>query len=80
MFNPLLPDLTTLKDTELEEKVRELTGKYYSALRLGMGSSAHQIVVALEQYREELYKRQQAAVQKVMNKQNKDMDGLINVD
>jgi hypothetical protein len=80
MFHPLLGDLSKLKDSEVENKVLELTSKYHSALRLGMGSAAHQIIIALDQYREELNTRQQNSLKKTMDKvQNKDLDNLINV-
>jgi len=80
MFNPLVGDLSKLKDAELELKVLDLGKKYNAAMRLGMGSAAQQIVMTLDMYRSELNKRQRAAIETTMTKQNKDLDGLINID
>jgi hypothetical protein len=80
MFNPLVGDLTKLKDTELELKVLDLGKKYNSAMRLGMGGAAQQIAMTLDMYRYELNKRQRAAMETTLTKQNKDLDGLINID
>lgn len=79
MFNPLLPDLTSLKDTDLEERMTELNRKIGIASRLGNGSLVFQISVALEAVREEMTRRQSEAAKKLLQKQNKDLDGLINV-
>ena len=79
MFNPLLPDLTQLKDADLEEKLSELNRKLGIAYRLGNGSVANQISIALEALRDEMARRQAEATKKLLQKQNKDLDGLINV-
>ena len=79
MFNPLLPDLTQIKDTELESKIADLNKKYNIAMRLGNGSAAAQIAMTLESFRYETQRRQQEAAKKLMEKQDKGLDGLINV-
>ena len=79
MFNPLLPDLTKLKDTELDTKIADLNKKYNMALRMGNGSVANQIAMTLESFRFETQRRQQDAAKKLMEKQDKGLDGLINV-
>ena len=79
MFNPLLEDLTTLKDTELDTRTNDLNKKYGIAMRMGNGGVAMQIAVVLEALRDEVQRRQLEASKKLMQKQNKDLDGLINV-
>jgi hypothetical protein len=79
MFNPLLGDLTQIKDQELESRMTDLNKKYNIALRMGNSAIAMQIVVVLESIREEILRRQQEASKKLLAKQNKDLDGLINI-
>jgi len=69
MFNPLIEDITKLKDLDLEKKILDLSQKYNLALRLGQGGLAHQIVVTLEQYKYEYQERQRAAMKKLDEKQ-----------
>lgn len=79
MFNPLLENLSSLKDTELESMYSDLNKKYSTSLKLNNSALAHQVTVAITMVREELQKRQQEATRKLMEKQNKDIDGLINI-
>ena len=79
MFNPLVEDLTHLKDADLDSKMTDLNKKYSIAMRMGNGSVAMQIAVILEQIRTEVQRRQIEASKKLMSKQNKDLDDLINV-
>jgi hypothetical protein len=79
MFNPLLEDLSHLKDTELDEKMSDLNRKYSIALKMGNGAVANQIVMVLNSLREEMLRRQSEATKKLMQRQDKDLDGLINV-
>jgi hypothetical protein len=80
MFHPLLENPTKLKDQELENKILDLTRKYHIAASMGQGQVCQQVVIILETLKEEQRKRQQAAMQDGMKKQNKDLDDLINVD
>jgi hypothetical protein len=79
MFNPLIEDLTHLKDTDLESRMTDLNRKYSIALKTGNGSLAMQVAVVIEAIREESLRRQSEATKKLLQKQNKDLDGLINV-
>ena len=79
MFNPLLPDLSTLKSEDVDNKITELMQKYSLAARFGQGMVCQQIVVILESYKDEQRRRQVAATQKLIN-QNKNLDDFINVD
>jgi acyl-CoA hydrolase len=79
MFNPLLDDLTQLKDQDLEAKMTDLNKKYTIALRTGNGSLAMQVAMIIEAVRDETLRRQSEATKKMLAKQNKDLDGLINI-
>ena len=80
MFNPLLGDPSTLKDAELEAKIIDLTRKYTIAARTGMNGVMPQIALALEMYKNELTKRNHAALQSTAKKANGNLDDLINVE
>jgi len=54
MLHPLSVDLTTLKDSEVEEKLQELTRKYFAAQRLGKPELLTQISTFVTIYRQEL--------------------------
>ena len=81
MFNPLLGNLSKLKTEDLENKIFELTKKYYIAMRLGQGGAAQQIALNLDAFKTEQQQRQMASL-KALNKNNQDngLDDLINVD
>lgn len=77
MFHPLQDDLSSLTDSEVEDKLRELSKKYFAAQRMGNISLLTQIGTFVNIYREEMSKR-------YMNRNkgdlDKDLDQLINVD
>lgn len=79
MYNPLLGDPSKLKDADLDGKILDLTKKYHIAARMGHGAVCDQIISALNMYKEEQYRRQVEATQKLAKKQDKDLDDLINV-
>jgi hypothetical protein len=79
MFNPLLPDLSTLKNEDIDNKITELMKKYFLAARFGQGAVCNQISVILEAYKAEQSTRHIKANQKLAN-QNKNLDDFINVD
>ena len=79
MFNPLLEDLTVLKDADIESKMTDLNRKYSIALRMGNGQLALQVNLVVESLRFEIQRRQHEATKKMLAK-NKDLDGLIKID
>ena len=79
MFNPLLEDLTQLKDVDLESRMSDLNKKYNIAMRSGNSALGIQVAVVLEAIKQELARRQVEATKKLMQKQNKDLDDLINI-
>lgn len=81
MFNPLLGDLSKLKNEDLDNKITELTKKYYMAMRLGQGRAAQQIALILDSFRNEQQNRSIKALKDVSkNTQDTGLDDLINVD
>lgn len=79
MFNPLLSNLSTLKNEEIDNKINQLMQKYTIAARSGMGGVCQQIGVILETYKQEQHTRYIAANKKLID-QNKNLDDYINVD
>jgi hypothetical protein len=76
MLHPLQSDLSELKDSEIEDKVNELTRKYYSASRLGKPELLTQLSTFITIYKEELSKR----YKQKLNSDDNDVGQLINVD
>ena len=79
LYNPLLPDPSTLKDGELDERINELSRKYHIAARTGMTQVIPQILMALEMYKIEMSKRSQSALQTTAKRTNGNLDDLIKV-
>ena len=80
MFNPLIENLSLLKDTDLENKIMDLSKKYHIAARMMGGDTSRQIAVVLEQYRTELSRRQMKAMADLAKKSEKSLDGLVKRD
>lgn len=79
MFNPLLEDLTQIKDADLESRMTDLNRKYSIAIRTGNSGLANQVAIVIDALRDETMRRQREATKKLLQKQSKDLDGLINV-
>lgn len=80
MFHPLISDLESLKDTEIEQKINDLSQKYSIAARYGNGGVCDQILLVLESYKMEMQRRHREKINKVTVKnQEKDLDNLINI-
>ena len=77
MFHPLEGDLSRLKDNEVEEKLQELTRKYFQAARMGKQEMLTQLSTFVTIYKEELSKR---LVAKTQGTYDTDLNQLINVD
>ena len=80
MFHPLIDDPRKIKDQVLEDKIQELTKKYYLAAQSGQGGICSQVLSILEVYKEEMQRRQMENMQSLIKRQNKDLDDLINVE
>lgn len=75
-MHPLIGDLSVMKDAELENKINDLTRKYFSVQNFEV---QRQIVMVLDTYKEELANRRSAEYNKMMNNRDKGLDKLINV-
>ena len=76
MFNPLADDLSKLKDNELENKIQDLSRKYFLSNNVNV---QHQITVFLDMYKAELATRRARMWQEQYQKRDTDLDSLINV-
>jgi hypothetical protein len=79
MFHPLLAPPTELKDTDLEQKILDLSKKYFIAARMGQSGVCDQLSMALSMYKDEQSRRQREATKTLVRDQDKDLDDLINV-
>lgn len=79
MFNPLLPDLSKVKNEDIDNKINELMKKLFIAARSGQGALCEQITVVLETYKEEQRRRHYEENKRLLS-QNKNLDDYINVD
>lgn len=77
MFNPLLQDLSTLKNEDIDNKINELMKKYFIAASSGQGMVCEQISVILDAFKEEQRRRHAEANKKLVEK-NRNLDDLIN--
>jgi hypothetical protein len=75
-MHPLVTDLTHLKDSEVEQKISELTRKYFAAANPDL---RQQLIMVLEAYKYEQSKRQREAYEKMMQSRDKGLDKLINI-
>ena len=64
------------QDWIADSKINELTRKYFATNNFEL---REQIIMALDSYKQEQSKRQQAAYEKMMTARNKDLDKLIKV-
>ena len=80
MYNPLLQDLSTLKNEDVDNKITELMNKYFLASKFGQGGVMQQIAVILEAYKAEQARRHAIASKKLMQNQNQDLGEYIKID
>ena len=77
-MHPLTPsDLSSLTDSQLEDKVKELTKKYFTALQISPTVSG-QVLMLLEEYKNEQDHRKNQQYQSLKNN-GTDFDDLINI-
>ena len=75
-MHPLVPELGSLKTSEIETKINDLTRKYFMTYNADLRV---QIAKVLDVYKEEQRVRQQAEYEKMMNNRDKGLDKLINI-
>jgi hypothetical protein len=76
MFNPLIDNINDLNDMQVEEKVAELSKKYWQTRNPEVQM---QIGTALNQFKEELYIRKQKEANKPVDDGDNSLDKLIKV-
>jgi len=74
LMHPLAGNLSEIKDQELETKIFDLTKKYFMTVNPEV---RQQMSMLLDSYNEELKKRRNANLAKIMA--NKDLDKLVKV-
>lgn len=80
MFNPLIDNLSKIKDDDLELKIQDLTKKYYIAARSGQGILCGQIVTILDMLNDELKTRYSKKLNDLQKNSDNNLDDLINID
>jgi len=80
MFHPLQEDLSKFTDSEIEQKLQDITRKYFAARQMGSRDLLTQLSTFVTIYRDELRKRQAKLMSSTNNVTNEDLGQLINVD
>lgn len=75
-MHPLITNLTDLKDVELENKILDLSKKYWQSRNPEV---QHQIIMILDMYNDELKTRRAKIWQQQYQNRDKGLDKLINV-
>lgn len=75
-MHPLIGDLSSFKDSELESKLNDLTRKYFTTHNFDV---QRQMSMVIDSYRDELTMRKRKEYEKMMQTRNKDLDKLINI-
>jgi len=78
MMHPLQPSVSSLSDNELDEKIKELTKKYFMAIR-SSPTVAEQIVILLDSYKFEYQVRLDQKRSDLQSSTGTDLDDLINI-
>lgn len=76
MFHPLAEDYSQLKDAEIEQRVQDLSRKYFMTQNPHV---KHQLATFMDIYKTELSNRRAKQVEQLYQKRDKDLDKLINV-
>lgn len=75
-MHPLAEDFSQLKDAEIEERIQDLSRKYWQTQNPNI---QRQISMFLDIYRAEIADRRAKQWNQLYQKRNKDLDNLINV-
>lgn len=75
-MHPLINNLSDLKDIEIENKILDLSKKYYQTHNSNV---QYQIRMALDVYNDELRNRRNKLLQQQIENRNQDLDKLIKV-
>jgi hypothetical protein len=77
MFHPLSEDYSQLKDAEIENRIQDLSKKYFQATNPAV---QYQITLFLDIYKSELASRRAKLWQEEYQKRDTDLDSLIKID
>lgn len=75
-MHPLVEDLSSLKDNEIESKILDLSKKYWMSRNPDL---QFQIKLLLDQYNEELRVRRSKLFQQQSETRNQELDKLIKI-
>lgn len=76
MFHPLSEDYSKLKDVEIEQRIQDLSRKYFMTQNPHV---KHQLATFMDIYKAELSSRRAKQLEQLYQKRDKDLDKLINV-
>lgn len=76
MIHPLSEDYSKLKDAEVENRIQDLSKKYFQTQNSAV---KHQIAIFIDIYKAELSVRRAKAMEQLHQKRDKDLDSLIKV-
>ena len=76
ILHPYQPDMSALKDAELETKIKELSKRYFQTTNQSLRA---QLLMLLDGYKDEQQQRRLSQIDK-MSKRDGGLDKLINVD
>lgn len=77
-MHPLQVNLTKLSDSELEDKIRELSKKYTTVMMVSPSASG-QLLMLLEDYKFEQQIREQRKIEAMNKDLGEGLDDLINI-
>lgn len=76
MMHPLAEDYSQLKDIEIENKLQELSKKYFQTQNPNI---KQQLSIFIDIYKTELNSRRMKAMEQLYQKRDKDLDSLIKI-
>lgn len=77
-MHPLTPDLSGVNDADLQAKHSELMTKMNTAYRMGNADLINQIQMIMDDYSQEIGRRQQKQLDEMLKK-NKQFDNIIDI-
>jgi hypothetical protein len=77
-MHPLSPDLSQMSDADLQKKHSELMTKLNAAYRMNNGSLLHQLQMIMDDYTQEINRRQQKQLEEILKKNDK-FDKIIDI-
>jgi SAM-dependent MidA family methyltransferase len=77
-MHPLSPDLSQMSDADLQKKHGELMTKLNTAYRMNSGQLVQQLQMILEDFTQEISRRQQKQLDDILKKNDK-FDNIIDI-